>query len=194
MISKATKPLFRGSVERFDPDSPAAKGTDLRSSVVRHLRNAAIARVENTSLRRVAREIGMSPTGLKKFLQGTAPYSPTLHRLRNWYIRSRADEEGHVDMADASAALSVLLHDLAPGARSEVAHRILESLGDGYVTSGKAHPSWLPGMLSHLEAPAPPVDQQRPSAYGKYAHIAGTSEDFARLKQAEIDLEDRIRH
>lgn len=34
----------------------------------------------------VAREIGMSPTGLKKFLLGTAPYSPTLRRLRRWYL------------------------------------------------------------------------------------------------------------
>ncbi len=28
-------------------------------------------------------------------------------------------------------------------------------------------------------------------AYGKYAHIPGTSEDFAREKQEEIDREDR---
>ena len=45
---------------------------DPRSATIRHLREAAQARVENTSLRSVAREIGMSPTGLKKFLQGTA--------------------------------------------------------------------------------------------------------------------------
>ena len=28
----------------------------------------------------------MSPTGLSKFLEGTAPFSPTLHRLRTWYM------------------------------------------------------------------------------------------------------------
>ena len=33
----------------------------------------------------------------------------------------------------------------------------------------------------------PPV---RPSAMGKYAHIPGSSDDFARLKQEEIDRED----
>ena len=39
-------------------------------------------------------------------------------------------------------------------------------------------------------SPDRPVQPSGPSALGKYAHIAGTSEDFARLKQAEIDAED----
>lgn len=30
----------------------------------------------------------------------------------------------------------------------------------------------------------------RPSAFGKYAHVPGTSDDFARRKQEEIDRED----
>ncbi|HVH11557.1 MAG TPA: hypothetical protein VM759_00825, partial [Longimicrobium sp.] len=60
---------------------------DPRNTTIKHLRETAAARVENTSLRSVAREIGMSPTGLKKFLLGTAPYSPTLRRLRNWYVQ-----------------------------------------------------------------------------------------------------------
>jgi hypothetical protein len=37
---------------------------------------------------------------------------------------------------------------------------------------------------------AEPVPE-RPSALGKYAGIIGTSDEFAALKQAEIDLEDR---
>jgi hypothetical protein len=32
---------------------------------------------------------------------------------------------------------------------------------------------------------------ERRSARGMFAHLPGTSEDYARLKQAEIDLEDR---
>ena len=34
---------------------------------------------------------------------------------------------------------------------------------------------------------------KRPSALGKYAFVAGGSEEFAREKQAEIDREDRTR-
>jgi hypothetical protein len=35
--------------------------------------------------------------------------------------------------------------------------------------------------------------EQRPSALGKYAFVAGGSEEFAREKQAEIEREDRAR-
>jgi hypothetical protein len=49
--------------------------------------------------------------------------------------------------------------------------------------------TWLETHARQGHSPHPPVPS-RPSAMGKYAHIPGTSEDFARLKQAEIDLED----
>lgn len=52
---------------------------------VAELRSAAAARVEATSLRRTAREIGLSPTGLSKFLSGTKPYMKTLRKLRRWF-------------------------------------------------------------------------------------------------------------
>ena len=71
------------------------------SATVRHLREAAVARVENSSLRGVAREIGMSPMGLRNFLHGTEPYAPTLRRLRNWYVKYAAVRSGNVHTEDA---------------------------------------------------------------------------------------------
>ena len=96
-----------------------------RSATVRHLREAARASVENTSLRGVAREIGMSPMGLRNFLHGTEPYAPTLRRLRNWYVRYAALRSGAVHTEDATAALAVLVHDLAPAPRQEAAFTVL---------------------------------------------------------------------
>jgi hypothetical protein len=118
-------------------------GNDPRSATTKHLRETAAARVENTSLRSVAREIGMSPTGLKKFLQGTAPYSPTLRRLRSWYVQYAAVQSGNVGLEDATAALNVLVHDLAPDPRKDTAGCLLECVGRGYDQSGKARPSWM---------------------------------------------------
>lgn len=118
-------------------------GSDPRSATTKHLRETAAARVENTSLRSVAREIGMSPTGLKKFLQGTAPYSPTLRRLRSWYVQYAAVQSGNVGLEDATAALNVLVHDLAPDPRKDTAGCLLECVGRGYDQSGKARPSWM---------------------------------------------------
>ena len=125
---------------------------DPRSATVRHLRESAAARVENTSLRSVAREIGMSPTGLKKFLQGTAPYSPTLRRLRNWYVQFAAVRSGAVELQDATAALAVLVHDLSPDPRRVAADCVLECVTRGYEQSGKARPGWVDDLRTQYRA------------------------------------------
>lgn len=123
---------------------------DPRSATIRHLRETAAARVENTSLRSVAREIGMSPTGLKKFLLGTAPYSPTVRRLRSWYVQYGAVQGGHVGRHDASAALSVLMHDLPPEPRQSTVGCLLECVGRGYDQAGRARPAWLAELGADL--------------------------------------------
>lgn len=123
---------------------------DHRSATIRHLRETAAARVENTSLRSVAREIGMSPTGLKKFLMGTAPYSPTLRRLRSWYVQYGAVQGDHVALEDALAALSVLTHDLGPEPKRETAGCLLDCMGQGYDRSGRARPGWVRELRARL--------------------------------------------
>src|SRR3954465_7969632 len=97
-----------------------------REATVQHLREMAAARVDNTSLRGVAREIGMSPTGLKKFLLGTAPYAPTVRRLRKWDAHHAALPTGDVEYEDASAAIAVLTHDLPGEPRRETADCVLK--------------------------------------------------------------------
>ena len=125
---------------------------DPRSATVRHMREVAASRVENTSLRKVAREIGMSPTGLKKFLEGTAPYSPTVRRLRNWYVRYTAVQQSDVETVDASAALSVLMHDLGSDSRRNAALHVLDAVGSGYDQSGKPKPAWLSELRTQYAA------------------------------------------
>lgn len=164
-----------------------------RSATLRHLREMVAARAENTSLRSVAREIGMSPTGLKKFLQGTAPYSPTLRRLRAWYVQYAAVPSGDVAFEDAQAAINVLVHDLPPVPRRRTVDRLMACLARGYDESGKSPPSWItqlrdPGEKAPPEADAP---RERPSAFGKYRGVIGSSADYARSKHDDIDLEDR---
>jgi len=122
-----------------------------KEATVAHLRAMAAARVEHTSLRGVAREIGMSPTGLKKFLLGTAPYSPTLRRLRKWYIHHSALPTGEVEYQDASAAIAVLTHDLPGEPRREAADCVLDCLGRGYDATGRARPRWVAELRHELE-------------------------------------------
>jgi hypothetical protein len=129
------------------PSSP-----DLPSASVRHMREVAANRVENTSLRQVAREIGMSPTGLKKFLGGTAPYSSTLRRLRAWYVRYAAEQKSEVEPVDASAALSLLMHDLGAEPRRHAALHVLDAVGSGYDESGRPKPDWLSDLRTQFAA------------------------------------------
>ena len=46
------------------------------------LRETVALRVQATSLRTVARQVGMSPTGLEKFLAGETPYSRQVRATR----------------------------------------------------------------------------------------------------------------
>lgn len=107
------------------------------------LRDAVRAVAENTSLRKVARDIGMSASGLKKFLEGAAPYSPTRRRLRRWLVQHSGAQHGRVELPEANAALRVLIHDLTPDSRRTTAGRMVECLRLGYEESGKAPPAWL---------------------------------------------------
>ncbi len=133
----------------MDPTTPLPFGQG-REATVQHLRSLAAARVEHTSLRGVAREIGMSPTGLKKFLLGTAPYSPTLRRLRKWYLHHAALPAGEVEFHDAQAAIAVLTHDLPGEPRRETAECVLDCLGRGYDATGRERPGWVAQLRQEL--------------------------------------------
>ena len=134
-------------------DAPAVRGSDPFTARVRA---AAMARVEATSLRSVSREIGMSATGLSKFLDGNAPYLPTLNRLRNWYLRHAAPSGAALAEEDAHAALALLVHDLSPEARHAAIDEILRCMRAGYQASGEKEPAWMEGMLDRFPLPVEP--------------------------------------
>lgn len=120
---------------------------------VENMRNAVADRVRSNSLRSVAREIGMSAAGLMKFLAGSAPYTPTLRRLRIWYVRHAATRTGEVQPGDAAAALRVLLFDLAPEPRRRAAARVIEVMAEGYDESGRETPPWIEDLRAQYAEP-----------------------------------------
>jgi hypothetical protein len=122
-----------------------------REATIDYLRGLLAERVEATSLRRVAREVGMSATGLKKFLLGTAPYSPTLRRLRKWYLHHDAVPTRMLVRDDARIALDVLTYDIPQGGiRTVTAQWLLEALRNGYHNSGKPVPGWIDELHAEL--------------------------------------------
>ena len=107
------------------------------------LRRAVEGSVSATSLRQVAREVGMSPSGLRKFLSSASPYSATRRKLERWYVRRGSAPDVH----SALAALEVLVLDLPPAERI----RAIEQIVDGLERSrtGKL-PGWIKQLRSQL--------------------------------------------
>lgn len=113
---------------------------------VNAIRSAAKFAVSRSSLRGVAREIRMSPTGLTKFLNGSSPYAPTYHLLRQWYATQRGTpSEVRVDAA--LDAMVVLLADLSGVERERVIEDILDTLRAAH---GPDEPQWLLSLRQQL--------------------------------------------
>jgi len=79
---------LRAERER-DPAAFARQVAEIRATLRRHL--------DEVSLRQAAREVGMSATGLSKFLGGAEPYIRTVGKLRAWHaarVGARRDRPG----------------------------------------------------------------------------------------------------
>jgi hypothetical protein len=110
------------------------------------LRVAVAMAVENTSLRSVAGKIGVTPTGLKGFLRGGEPYSPSRRRMIRWY-RDR-EASGALSAAPGpevvAGAVSLLVRefeaDLPPHEASAIRAQIGEALSRAWAEKRGA--SW----------------------------------------------------
>jgi hypothetical protein len=142
------------------PRTEGRAGTRGGDPFTARLRAAAAARVAATSLRGVSREIGMSATGLSKFIDGNAPYLPTLNRLRNWYLRHAVPGAGTLSEEDAHAAFALLVHDLSPEARRAAIDDMLRCMREGYARTGQDAPGWLDGMVERFPVPPEPTPRR----------------------------------
>ena len=111
---------------------------------VESLRRATLKAADRTSVRQVARDVGMSPSGLQKFLSGASPYSATRTKLERWYVRSGRSPDSH----SALAALEVLVQDLPPAERTQAMSRLVEVVEKD---RGGRPPSWIKRLRSRLE-------------------------------------------
>lgn len=83
------------------------------------IRTEVRERIERTSLRAVARDIGITASGLLKFAAGSQPYRKTIRKLEAWYVRQpgRTPEQGESPSAQTVAAAIRILALLPPGPR-----------------------------------------------------------------------------
>jgi hypothetical protein len=99
---------------------------------LRTLVGAVRQRVDETSIRAVAEELGMSPSGLHVLLGGTRPHPATLEKLVSWYVERRRSNPGSaaaVAAVDVDAAIRLLVHYVGQdGRESTQAERLRQIL------------------------------------------------------------------
>jgi hypothetical protein len=103
-------------------------------------------RVAETSLRKVAGEIGLSPTGLRGFLEGAEPYGKTLEKLRAWVSRVRGVGDTSPEVAE-NTILALLrgLEDPHGGASD-----LMDFMADLHRRQNVDVPKWIPAVRSRI--------------------------------------------
>lgn len=89
--------------------------------------------VERRSLRAVAEEIGMSPSGLHILLKGSRPHAATRRKLLEWYseVRRRgASDRTGVPKDDVDAAVALLERYVNADARKSVQRRRVREIAE----------------------------------------------------------------
>ena len=111
------------------------------------LREAVAAEVDRTSIRKAAADVGISPMGLHRLLNGSEPQTRTRRKLEAWYVRRVAARSDELSIETASAALGVLMQDLAPADREDAFTRAVRFWEELYDSTRTPHPHWLDGLL-----------------------------------------------
>lgn len=116
--------------------------SDLRVPVEAIRREAELAR-DASSLRAVARDIGLTAMGLRSFLlDERTPQARTLRKLTSWYGRrmSTRPPEGE---DEARAALTILAGYFPERERRPQILEVLDSMERRFAANGMRVPDWL---------------------------------------------------
>ena len=105
------------------------------------IREAARLATEAKSLRGTAREIGLSPMGLRHFLNGRRPYQATMRKLTIWYVRHGSRHGADDDVI--RAAMSLMLEGLAAESRDPGEQALLAVVEQMHRRAGSQPPAWL---------------------------------------------------
>ena len=109
---------------------------------IAEIREAARLAVETQSLRAVARDIKLSPMGLRNFLDGREPYSATRRKLNAWFVEYAASRPEY-DASAVRASLAVILEGIPEAQRDAVARELLGFVDQAYAANGARAPTWL---------------------------------------------------
>ncbi|PYP43709.1 MAG: hypothetical protein DMD50_16655 [Gemmatimonadetes bacterium] len=112
------------------------------------LRDGLAREAARFSLRRVAREVGMSPNGLRGFLQGAVPRSVTRIRLESWLaVQGKVTRPPNV--GQFVRLLNELSVDFPPAHTLELGRTVAHLLVESYEARRLSPPRWVQDLLRY---------------------------------------------
>ena len=115
------------------------------------LRDAVAREAARLSLRRAAREVTVSPNGLRNFINGSAPRSATRAKLERWLAdRDRVTRPPNV--GQLVRLLNELTGDLSPHQTTQLGRDIAALLSKAYESRSLSPPRWAQELLRHYRA------------------------------------------
>ena len=142
-------------MRRLPNADPAA---DRPPTVIDRLRENVAIRVQATSLRSVARQVGMSPSGLEKFLQGGVPYTASRRKLLEWWSRERHRVISELTADGVAGALGRLVRDLPADRQEPAMAELVATLRTVYAGQDGPFPPWLDELAVRLSVIEPPEE------------------------------------
>jgi len=117
------------------------------------LRESIERETARISLRRAAKEMAISPNGLRNFLNGSAPRTATRAKLESWLASqdhrgARPPNVGHL-----VRLLTELSGDLAPQQTVSLGRNIASLLTEAYGARGLMPPRWAQDLVRHYSSP-----------------------------------------
>jgi transcriptional regulator with XRE-family HTH domain len=116
------------------------------------LRDVIARETARSSLRRIARELTMSANGLRDFLQGATPRSPTRAKLERW-LAARGRVSRPPNIGQFIRLLNELSGDLSPRQIMQMGQQVAELLVESYTARGLEAPIWVHDLGRHYESP-----------------------------------------
>src|SRR5207245_8676572 len=115
------------------------------------LRDAVGRETARLSLRRAAREMSISPNGLRNFLNGSAPRSATRTKLERW-LADQGRTSRPPNVGQLVRLLNELSGDLAPQQTTQLGRDIARLLAEAYESRRLAPPRRLQDLLHQYRA------------------------------------------
>jgi hypothetical protein len=97
---------------------------------------------DDASLHTLKDEIGLSPAGLLKFLNGATPRPSTRNKLLRWYA-TQPPLQGEPELAAAEPLFARLLPGLPEAVRTRLLRMLAARASDEYRRQGTPVPRWM---------------------------------------------------